>query len=212
MTRISSQNTARHATSPLACTQVKPQQACDSSQYLLEVFQDPLLGLVLDVDARHFGNETRFINDFSSVSFEPNVEFTLYRVHTTGELAVAVMTRKAIRRGEELLADYGAKFWTDLKSINAGSPRGKKKSCCSVQPLHLAREQRERRKEITSEQMDSTITEKALPLHERCGSLMVSELAHADPLSAFCKAKTSETWNNSGSALLSASCASTKIV
>ncbi|KAL1515581.1 hypothetical protein AB1Y20_002201 [Prymnesium parvum] len=91
--------------------QVKPQQSRDSSKYLLEVFHDPQLGLSLDVDAEHFGNETRFINDFTSIKPEPNVDFTIYRSATTGELAVGVITRKSVLRGDELLADYGTKFW-----------------------------------------------------------------------------------------------------
>lgn len=98
--------------------QVKPQQMNDSSKYLLEVFHDPLFGISLDVDAEHFGNETRFINDFKSVRPEPNVEFLLRRLPVTGELSVGVVTRQMVRRGEELLADYGSKFWktSELKS------------------------------------------------------------------------------------------------
>lgn len=65
--------------------QVKPQQGRDQSKYLLEVFHDPIMGISLDVDAEHYGNETRFINDYKSLRSEPNVGFTLYHSASTGE-------------------------------------------------------------------------------------------------------------------------------
>lgn len=90
---------------------VKPQRAVDSSRYLLEVFSDPALGVRFDVDAQLFGNETRFINDFTGLADEPNVQFTVYRHAWTGELAVACLTLDSIKCGAELLADYGLAFW-----------------------------------------------------------------------------------------------------
>ena len=137
--------------------QVKPQQGRDSSKYLLEVFHDPELGISLDVDAKHYGNETRFINDYTSLQPEPNVGFSLYRSTTTGppaharrcpshpsqrgvlcssvgssggrcalagELAVGVMALRGLRCGDELVADYGTKFWRtpELKPHKVAMP------------------------------------------------------------------------------------------
>ncbi len=90
---------------------VKPQAPHDRSKYLLEVFHDVRLGLRLDVDAEHFGNETRFINDFCGVTPSPNVAFSVYRHHATGELAVGVTAIAAIPCGAELTVDYGQSFW-----------------------------------------------------------------------------------------------------
>ena len=90
---------------------VKAQRVGDASRYLLEVFHEPNLGIKLDVDAAHFGNETRFINDYTGLAKEPNVSFTVYRNSWTGELAVGVITLDSIRCAEELLADYGHAFW-----------------------------------------------------------------------------------------------------
>jgi hypothetical protein len=42
----------------------------------------------------------------------PNVSFTVYRNPWSGELAVGVITLDAIKRGAELLANYGHHFWS----------------------------------------------------------------------------------------------------
>ena len=49
--------------------------------------------------------------------------FNLYRSSTTGELAVGVVTLKALRRSAELLADYGTKFWRtpELKPVRSSA-------------------------------------------------------------------------------------------
>ena len=90
--------------------QVKAQRVGDASRYLLEVFCDPSSGMRLDVDAQHYGNETRFINDYSGVAQEPNVSFCVYRQPRTGEIAIAVVSLTAISCGAELLAAYGEKY------------------------------------------------------------------------------------------------------
>jgi len=45
------------------------------------------LGIKLDVDAMHFGNETRFINDYTGLAPTPNVSFTTYRNPCSGEVS-----------------------------------------------------------------------------------------------------------------------------
>lgn len=90
---------------------VKTQRPGDSSRYLLEIWRDPdVPDMRLDVDAQLYGNETRFINDYSGIADEPNVSFEVYRQPRTGELAVAVISKAAISCGAEVLADYGEKY------------------------------------------------------------------------------------------------------
>lgn len=89
---------------------VKLQQGADSSHYLVEV-HDRHTGFQFDLDAEHYGNETRFINDYKGVAEHPNVAFVLYHAQATGELSVGVVTQRALQHGEEILVDYGRQFW-----------------------------------------------------------------------------------------------------
>jgi len=95
---------------------VKLQQPSDPSKFLLELHREPGAAdgaaEAFDIDAQHFGNEMRFINDYQLVAADPNVCFVLCRKPLSGELAVAVITARKICRGEELLVDYGRKFWS----------------------------------------------------------------------------------------------------
>ena len=95
---------------------VKMQQPSDPSKFLLELHREPGAAdgaaEAFDIDAQHFGNEMRFINDYQLVAAAPNVCFVLCRKPLTGELAVAVITARKICSGEELLVDYGRKFWS----------------------------------------------------------------------------------------------------
>ena len=58
----------------------------------------------------HYGNEMRFVNEYRGIAPQPNVAFVPYFAQQTGELAVAVITRRLLQRGEELLVDYGSKY------------------------------------------------------------------------------------------------------
>ena len=89
---------------------MKPQQQSDGSRYLLEAIFDAASQTRFDIDAERFGNETRFINGFRGIAAQPNVAFVPYFAQQTGEVAVAVVTRRLLRRGEELLVDYGSKY------------------------------------------------------------------------------------------------------
>ena len=100
---------------------VKPQVTHDSSRYLLEVFHDPDLGVRLDIDAQTYGNETRYINSYQGIAPAPNVAFCVYRAPNTGEIAVGVIATAAIKYGEELLVDYGSKFWRSSSGEQGGA-------------------------------------------------------------------------------------------
>ena len=88
---------------------VKLQQPRDTSRYLLELRVPSADGepqLLLDIDAEHWGNEARFINDFSGLAAAPNVAFIPYRkarpsVRTTPPLhrapAASHTTHRALR-------------------------------------------------------------------------------------------------------------------
>ena len=110
---------------------VKLQRSEDSSRYLLEVFHDPILGMRLDIDATHFGNEMRFINDYHGIAQSPNVAFVAYYAQFTGELAVGLITQRCVQPDEELLADYGRHFWA---TPDKAKPVGGARTLPSVSP------------------------------------------------------------------------------
>lgn len=64
------------------------------------------------LDARHAGNEARFINDYRNTGRHANVEFRLRR-DTRGEMrqGVFVCAKAAVEAGEELLISYGQGYW-----------------------------------------------------------------------------------------------------
>eukprot|EP00937_MAST-01D_sp_MAST-1D-sp2_P005245 g5245.t1 len=66
----------------------------------------------LTLDATHWGNEARLINDYRNTGRAQNVEFRLRR-DRRGELrqGVYVTAKHGVRTGEELLVSYGAGFW-----------------------------------------------------------------------------------------------------
>ena len=68
-----------------------------------------------------YGNETRFINDVRGTGEEANVAFCTYRTPVTGELAVGVVTTRALKCGEELLVNYGSRFWSDTSPLRPAS-------------------------------------------------------------------------------------------
>eukprot|EP00967_Tisochrysis_lutea_P092323 scaffold133041_cov31-Tisochrysis_lutea.AAC.2 len=101
---------------------VKLQQGKDSSRYLVEV-HDRQTGHRFDIDAEHYGNETRFINDYKGIAVLPNVAFVLHYAQGTGEMCVGVVTQRHVQKGEELLVDYGRHFWqTPLSSRASSAP------------------------------------------------------------------------------------------
>ena len=68
------------------------------------------------IDAAVCGNEMRFINSAAGMGVDPNCEFaptTLAVSDTCEELAVAVLATRAIKAGDELLANYGESYPLD---------------------------------------------------------------------------------------------------
>lgn len=68
-----------------------------------------------EVDAREGGNESRFINDYRNNARNPNVTFKL-EYHVTGLPYIACKVLRAIKPGEQLLADYGRHYWAAKES------------------------------------------------------------------------------------------------
>ena len=118
---------------------IKPRQQDDTSRYLVPFCVDDT-GVAFDVDAEHFGNEARFINDFHDVPMptiesgglargaaqratckEANVEFIGGNCATTGQYFIAVMTKnkKKVKKGQEFLVDYGSGYFTKLSGSDS---------------------------------------------------------------------------------------------
>ncbi|PWZ01177.1 hypothetical protein BCV70DRAFT_188355 [Testicularia cyperi] len=66
------------------------------------------------IDSRFWGNESRFTNDYRGIAERPNVEFRSFVQKTGGgdlKFGMGIWTIKPIRRGEELVVNYGKSFW-----------------------------------------------------------------------------------------------------
>jgi len=81
------------------------------SSYLLNIFTDEEQAVYVDIDASRAGNESRFINDFHGTGQQPNSQFWPYYDETTGEKRMAIKTIKPISCGQEILVDYGGRFF-----------------------------------------------------------------------------------------------------
>ena len=84
-----------------------------TGQYSIELDIAQSMGhySLIKLDAKHVGNESRFINDFRGVPdvHGPNIEFVT-RVCPTKGIWVDVKAKWRIQAGEELLVDYGDAF------------------------------------------------------------------------------------------------------
>ena len=69
----------------------------------------PEADVELQIDAKHVGNESRFINDFRGVAPRPNVAFVTTADVTKG-LWVDVQVIEPISAGDEIVVDYGDSF------------------------------------------------------------------------------------------------------
>ena len=67
----------------------------------------------IDVDAARAGNEARFLNDFHGVPGidAPNCQFWPYYDNVTGEKRIGIKTIREVATGQELLVDYGGKYF-----------------------------------------------------------------------------------------------------
>lgn len=81
-----------------------PPQTSQSSNYTLHFHKE------WTIDAELFGNEARFINDYRGIAERPLVEFDLYR-DRKGIIKIGVFSKCPIRKGQEILINYGKGFW-----------------------------------------------------------------------------------------------------
>ena len=99
----------------------------------------------LACDAKSYGNEARFLNDFRNTGKHPNVEFN-FRRDRNGELRQGVYVKlekdskvegfNGVQQHEELLVSYGKSYWrsrhgnlTDFVWRLPGQEMPKSKSC-----------------------------------------------------------------------------------
>mmetsp|Transcript_14091 Transcript_14091/g.18449 ORF Transcript_14091/g.18449 Transcript_14091/m.18449 type:complete len:240 (-) Transcript_14091:72-791(-) len=61
------------------------------------------------IDAGKLGNESRFVNDFRGIATRPNVEFAYDQ--TSPPVVGFKALGKAIKKGEEIVATYGKRYW-----------------------------------------------------------------------------------------------------
>eukprot|EP00842_Homolaphlyctis_polyrhiza_P006282 jgi/Hompol1/6655/HPOL_001217-RA len=83
---------------------------------------DYILGFVgdLSIDAEQAGNEARFFNDYRGIGERPNAEFRLFRDARTGAVMMGIWTGKdRIKKGTEILINYGKAFWKARQSSAA---------------------------------------------------------------------------------------------
>jgi SET domain-containing protein len=68
------------------------------------------------IDAESIGNQMRFINDYRNIASAPNVGFFINPLRVNGYLVSVVVALRTIAKGEELLLDYGDKYWAEYSS------------------------------------------------------------------------------------------------
>jgi len=84
-------------------------------RYLSILYEDD--NIAVDIDAGKCGNETRFINDYRGAAKAPNVKYQ--RMKFGGCWHILIITKKKIKKGKELLGDYGGNtYWNNLKKTN----------------------------------------------------------------------------------------------
>ena len=88
------------------------------SSYLLNLFTDDEAGVWVDIDAASAGNEARFLNDWHGHpdQSKPNCQFWPYFDEQTGEKRMAIKTIADIVAGQELLVDYGGRYFAKDES------------------------------------------------------------------------------------------------
>ena len=72
----------------------------------------------VDIDAAAAGNEARFLNDYHGHpdQTKPNCQFWPYFDEQTGEKRMAIKTIADIVAGQELLVDYGGRYFAKDES------------------------------------------------------------------------------------------------
>ncbi|KAI8892449.1 hypothetical protein BC833DRAFT_611639 [Globomyces pollinis-pini] len=91
------------------------------NDYLYLLYEDD--DYKVTIDASKYGNHARYINDYRGVhdSFgsplSPNCDIVPYYDSVTGELRAGVVITKRVKKGEEILFDYGDTYW-EVKKRN----------------------------------------------------------------------------------------------
>ncbi|RDA93770.1 hypothetical protein CP533_0259 [Ophiocordyceps camponoti-saundersi (nom. inval.)] len=72
------------------------------------------------VDAAVEGNEGRFVNDYRGINERPNAEFAPAWCQRWEQVCIGIWVAggkgsKGIRRGEEILVNYGKGFWQERR-------------------------------------------------------------------------------------------------
>lgn len=66
------------------------------------------------IDAKNYGNEIRFVNDYRKIAQGPNVKFNkIISSNRPFNVQVQLSALRDIKQGEELLVDYGSCYWSD---------------------------------------------------------------------------------------------------
>jgi SET domain-containing protein len=75
---------------------------------------DYIIGLgSFDLDARDFGSEGRYANDYHGIAKAPNCEYAWRTLKTTGLSWIELRALAPIAPGEEVLVDYGPSWWDE---------------------------------------------------------------------------------------------------
>ncbi|GAC98192.1 hypothetical protein PHSY_005781 [Pseudozyma hubeiensis SY62] len=75
----------------------------------------------LYLDSRYWGNESRFVNDYRGIALKPNVEFRSFSQLQDGveRFQMGLFTTRLVRKGQELLINYGKSFWVHHDQLQA---------------------------------------------------------------------------------------------
>ena len=84
----------------------------DVSMYLWDF---SVLGNHFLIDASRYANELAFVNDFRGIANQPNVSHTL--LCHEGVFYFGYQTIARVNKGEELLIDYGEKYWVSIEKF-----------------------------------------------------------------------------------------------
>lgn len=75
----------------------------------------------LYLDSRYWGNESRFVNDYRGIAPKPNVEFRSFvQLGEDGQqrFQMGLFATRPVRKGQELLINYGKSFWVHFAQLN----------------------------------------------------------------------------------------------
>ncbi|SPO28863.1 uncharacterized protein UTRI_05159_B [Ustilago trichophora] len=78
----------------------------------------------LYIDSRHWGNESRFVNDYRGIASKPNVEFRSFiqlsddsQQAERPKFQMGLFATRPIRKGQELVINYGKSYWVHHEQL-----------------------------------------------------------------------------------------------